>query len=721
MRKFFKPGIRLNGFTTEAGYYSSAGLFNSDSLTTRSLKQYNATQTAGISIAGIPLLAEYVVRGSSPSILDRMPGSWYKVSFDLKQYQEQWKKMAENLSPESITNSGKKFTALSNSFKQNLRNGIIQRMDGLRSRIPDSLIEVLNPLEYTDKSPKEIAALLYGQDIPSLLSDAVGKKAALENASIHQHEKDSLLRDIELKIQELKQKEICLGELIKTVHSADSSGVITEMKGLYVLATEEYNELLNNPAALVRKMASRYKLGGLEKLFTVLSQLKLGGQSLPFTDNYVSPYLSKGISFEINIKDKFIGFSTGRLLPVLNDLQLNIPDSILAQQSGSKPSFWHLNYRKGLAAENHKGIKLTNIKNAGSPVDPLQTPELIKKSQLLVSLYSRERVAGNHWLSAELSKSLSISPQQFSMDNSGRLLGKETGYFDWSNISLKIKAEGQDERIGLTHAAYFNKIIGTYAGVVSNYTATDGYETGMMLRVKKKASRLSSYAKGTYRQYKVPGFTDSKWSSADWKIRFGYKLKKGQYIQFSSGWHDGYKRYWLANTMRNIRQQNRTLTGDISLVNKRIFGLFNTSFVSLGLQRDIFPLTGVPDKQSMASTSYTLILNQTFLYKEHLLLANFNFTRVSQEMNDLLYNTRFDADLGGSFRVNPAVSAGISVVYGYLKDAYTNMGIRASFSGQVWKRIQVDVNTDIRANLRLANPLFRQCMNLGCGIKYSIK
>jgi hypothetical protein len=721
LRRFFKPGIRINQLITETGYYSSGGLFTSDSLITRYLSQFNATQYAGFSIAGIPLLAEYTIRESSPSFTDRMPRNWYKISFDVQQYREQWKKMATLLSPESITSSGKKFTSLSTIFRQNLKEGIVQRMKGMGGRMADSLSALVNPLEYAGKNPQEIAGLLYGQDIPALLAAAREKKSGLEKLDILPQEKDSLLQDIEKRILELEQKEICLGELSRIVHAADSSGLAAEMTGLYEKATGEYQELLNNPAELVKKMAARYNLGGIEKLFTLLSQLKLGGQSLPFTDNYVSPYLSKGINFEINIKDKFIGFSTGRLLPVMSDLQLNTLDSLPVQQTGAKPSFWHLNYRKGLLTEDHRGIKLTSIKNAGSPANPLQSPEAIKKSQVLISLYSRERLGGNHWLSAELSKSISVSAQQFTMDNSGRSMGKETNYFDWSNISLKLKAEGVAEKIGLTHMAYFNKIIGTYAGMVSNYTATDGYETGMMLRVKKKTSRLSSYAKGTYRQYKVPGFTDSKWSSADWRIRLGYKLKKGQYLQISSGLHDGYKRYILGGVVRNIRQQNNSVNADLSLVNKRIFGLYNTSFISAGLQRDFFPVTGVPGKEKMQSTSWTVLLNQTFLYKEHLLLANFSYTKVAQEMDALLYNTRFDADLGGSFRVTAGVTAGMSMVYGFLKGAYSNMGIRASFSGMLWKKFQLDFNTDIRKNITLSNPLFRQCMNLGCGIKYSIK
>ncbi|MBI5372833.1 MAG: hypothetical protein HZA79_12495 [Sphingobacteriales bacterium] len=696
-------------------------MFTSDSITTSSLRQFNVTQFAGISIAGIPVVAEYTWRGSSPSYTGHLPANWYKISFDVQQYREQWKKMAEMLSPESITPSGKKFTELSTAFRNNLKERISRRLRGFAGQMADSFSATINPLDFAGKNPREISSLLYGQDIPALLLLAKEKLAELENVSLRQQEKDSLLREARSRVHELEQKEICLGEINKLIKATDSTGIAAEMAVLYGKATEEYRELLNNPAELVKRMSSRYNLGGLEKLFTLLSQLKLGGQQLPFTDDYISPFLSKGISFEINIKDKFIGFSTGRLLPVMSNLQLNIMDSLPVQQPGPKPSYWYLNYRKGLLSENHRGIKLTSIKNTGSPANPVQSPNLIKKSQLLISLYSRERIGGNHWLNAELSKSVSVSPQQYTLDNSGRTTGEEKNYFDLSNVSLKLKVEGQSERTGLTHTAYFNKVIGTYAGLVSNYTASDGFETGLAVRLKKKASRFSSYLKGNYRQYKVPGFTDSKWSSANWKARVGYKLKKGQYVQLSSSWHDGYKKYVLADVIRHIRQQNRGVNADISLVNKRLFGLFNTSFISAGVQKDYFPLSGVPGKEQLVSTSYTILLNQAFLYKEHLLLANLSYTKVSQDMDALLYNTRFDADLGGSFRLTQNCTAGLSLVYGFLKEAYSNTGIRASFSGMIWKRIQLDISMDIRKNITLSNPLFRQFMNLGCGIKYSIK
>ncbi len=719
-KDLFKPGIKINSLWGESGFISNKGLFSNDSLVADNLLQYNTRNVASVSIAGIPVMAEYTFRRSTPAFSDLSPTQWYKISFDVEKYKEQWKKIAERLSPESLSEFGKQYKDLEKTFKDRIvsrYSGMVK--DKLKNQF-DSISQKINPLELAEKTPEELTALFFGQDIPSLIANAKEKLKQTEGFEMVKEKKDSALNELRTKIEELEAKQKYVEELVNTLKQAKSSGMMGSMKELFDRSTEEYQKLLANPQELAQRMAAKYHLNGIAKLITILSQFKLGGQAVPFAEQQVTPFLSKGISFEINIKDKFIGFSAGRLFPMINTLQFPGLDSLNGNKS-YQPNYWFLNYRKGKLTESHKGIKLTSIENAGTNVNPLQSPDFIKKNTLLLNLYSRERIFGNNWLSAELSKSITVSTKQFIIDNSGRSVEKKPAIFDWNNLSVKIKMEGVVENIGLSHQAYFNKTIGTFANFTTNYPATNGYEAGFSVRVKEKGKKLSSYLKGSFRNYDVPGFTGSKWKNTDLRMRTAYKLKKGQSVQITSNWHDGYKTYFLSSEQRTIRQQSKGIGADASLVNKRIFGLFNTSYVSVSMQKDYFPVTGLPGKDKIVSNSVSVLLNQTFLYREHLLLMNISYTHVSQDIDALLYNTQLDADLGGTFRINKNITAGFSMVYGYLKGAYSNAGIRASFSGVLFKRIELDINSDVRKNITLSNPLFSQFFNLNCGIKYNIK
>ncbi len=723
-KEIFKLGITFNRFSVEATFYHNKGIFSNDSFVATGISQYYIRKASGISVSGIPLQAEFIFRESDPSFSDPLPRNWYKISFDIEKYKEQWKKLAAKMSPEDLSAYGKQYKELGNNFKDNLKTYYRGKAeDKLRNSL-DSLTGTVNPVELAGKTQEELTSLFFGQDIKSLLLRAREKLNELDQLTMLKEEKDSLANQLKSRIQELEAKEKYITQLTSMIKLAQSAGTIDSMKGLLNKATAEYRRLLDNPEELAHRLAEKYHLAGIEKIVTFLSQFKLGGQSVPFAEQMATPFLSKGLSFEVNIKDKFIGFSAGRLFPVMSNLRFSPYDSLMNQNNNlsDKPSYWHLDYRKGKLAENHKGVKLTSVKNEGSTINQLQPADFVKRNTLLINLYSRERIFGNNWLNAEISKSVSIRPNQSVFDiATGTILEKKQNYLNLNNLSLKLKTEGTIEEIGLFHQAYFNKIIGTYANITSNYLATNGYEAGFSLRMKQRNKRLSSYLKGSFRNYATPGFTDSRWKSSNMRIRMMYKLKKGQYLQLGSNWHDGYKTYLLSAVPKIIRQQSRGTTADAMLVNKRIFGLYNTSCISIGLQNDFFPLTGVPGKDKIISRAVTLLLNQTFLYRDHLLQLNVNYTNVSQDIDALLYNTRLDADMGGTFKLNKNLTAGLSAVYGYLKGAYTNAGVRVSLSGMLFKRMELDINSDIRKNITLLNPLFSQCFTMNCGIKYTIK
>jgi hypothetical protein len=100
---------------------------------------------------------------------------------------------------------------------------------------------------------------------------------------------------------------------------------------------------------------------------------------------------------------------------------------------------------------------------------------------------------------------------------------------------------------------------------------------------------------------------------------------------------------------------------------------------------------------------------------------NVYYTKVTQDIDALLYNTKFDVDAGGTFKFNQNISAGISLVYGFLKGGYENIGFKPMISASLFKRCVLEANGDVRKNISLSNPIFNQFINMSCSIKYTIK
>lgn len=707
--KLFDKKFQLSGISVSTSFYLNRSLVSNDLFTTNNLFQYNIQTDFGIDLMGIPFKAEYVRRESQPEFLNTAPKNWYKFSMDVERYKEKWKELANQLGPEVLTKSGAQLKTLKDGLKEKLISSFKEKAKDKAANIFDSISNDINPLDMAGKTPEELAHSLFGQDINNLLENAKRKAEEISAANIRPEEKDSLIREWNKKIEALEEKARYVKQLYDVVSKAESSGVLKEMKALSSQSKNEYENLLKNPEELTKKLADKFNIGGLGKFFTLLSQFKAGGQLLPFADNISVPFLGKGISFEINIGDKFIGFSTGSVIPVINDLRFTTPDSVTSDKG--KPFYWFLHYRKGKLNSNHKGIKLTGISEKGQSDNQLQPSSFRKRNTILVNLYSKERLFNDNWLGIEVTKSMATGTGSDLKDN----------LFNLNNVSFKITDEGKIENAGIVYQLFYNKLKGAYYNLTDNYFSSKGFETGVSFKMNPKKKKITSYAKANLRNFNTPGAANGKWKSFDFRARFGYKLKKGQSIQLSGLWHDGYKRYVFNSIQRIINQQSRGLTADFNLVNKRLLGLYNTSYISLGWQKDIFPMTTTGGITDFTSNSYTALLNQSFLLGEDMLQLNVLYTKVSQDNNVFLYNTRLDADGGGIFKLNENMSIGASLVFGYFKDAYTNMGIRSSVSAKVFKKFLIDISSDIRKNMRLQNPLFDQFINISCDVKYTIK
>lgn len=719
----FKPRIKINGFTIESSSSYNRSLISNDIFSSVNTLQYNGISRLGLDVADIPLKVLYSRKESRPIFYDASK-EWYSITFDIERYKEKWKKLAEQLGPESLTEYGKQAKEFQKVFVKKLQTTAKDKIKEEVSGVLDSISGNINPLQLIGKTPEQLSALFFGQDVNRLLDDVKKKAAQLQSQELLATAKDSMMNRLQAKQKELETKIRYIARVEDLIKKAKASGMLDMMKNLKGKATEEYNKLLQNPEQLAKTMAAKYNLGGVEKILSLLTQFKAGGQALPFSDNANIPFLGKGLSFEIKIKDKFVGFSTGKLFPVFNSLSFNDigNNRAFTKTPVEKSSYWFLNYRKGYEASNHKGIKLTGISSENNGSNNIGPVQLKKKNTLLVNLYSREKIFDNTWLNGEISKSIAENPRSASINplTGVRQAGK-ADFFSLDNISLKLSEEGTFENAGISHQAFFRKVLGAYSNSTDSYLASGGYETGFSVRMKKKSKKISSYVKGSFKKYGTPGSAQSEWSSSDLRARVSYKFKKGQSFQISAFSHSGTKTYFAADFFQSVRQKSTGISADANIVNKRIFGLYNTSFISAGFQKDIFPLAGLSGGGKVASGSYNVSLNQTFLYGEHLLTANVFYTKVSQDINTLFYNSKFDADAGGVFKLNNKLSAGMSLVYGYFKGAYTNAGIKSSLSATVFKKLQLDIDSDIRKNIRLINPVFSRFVNMNCSLKYTIK
>lgn len=709
LKNIFHPGFHVSSATLSASSVYNRSLLSNDSFSASAFSQHLIHGQLSLDINGIPVRGEYVFRESVPQFLNNAPKSWYKIALDAEGYHAKWKKLAEKLGPEALTKSGGQISALQTTFKQELSGTYRNLVSSGSEVLFDSISQVIDPLALESKTKEELEGLLFGQNLQTALTNAQAKRKEIEAQDLPAHTKDSLLNNCRTKIEELENKGKYIRQVQALLEIAKQKGTLEKLKELKAKTTEEYQALMKDKSALIQRLAEKYKMGGVMKLVSLLSQFKAGGQTLPFSSATNVPFLGKAISLELDFGEKYIGFSMGSILSVSPTFFMR--DSVANRNSsGNQQSgYWHLHFRKGRLASDHKGFKLTSIKYDGQNDRQLQPLFFTRKRLLLIELYSKERLFNDHWLSLEASKSMLLGDKP-----------KQT-LLNLRNVSFKIATEGKFENAGIQHNAYYRKLLGAYNNYTDNSFTSDGYEAGLFLRLRPKASRISTTVRGRLQRFQTPGTAKGEWRNSSLRTQFGYRLGKGQSVQLSAHWQEGYKVYAFASAVRMIRQQSHNVTTDFTLVNKRIFGLYNTTFLSLGYQQDVFPVDDRAGKESQTSKAYSVTVNQTFFKGEHLLQVNAAYTNVAQSQQAFFYNTRLDVEGGGSFRLRNNLSFSAFLVYGSLKDAYSNLGIKSSLSAALSKAFALDVYVDMRKNIHLENPLFSQFLNFNCDLKYFIK
>ena len=725
-KSIFKPGISLSNASTEITGFISRSIVSEDYTVAQYMKQFNARNAISIDFNGIPFGVEYIKNISQPVFFTNTQNSWFKFSFDTEAYKEKMKKLAQKMGPEQLSSFHQELNALKSTFAQRMMDTYKNKAEGLLKHTLDSLSNQYNPMDLEGKTPRELAYKFFGQDVERLYEETNHKLKEKLNQNLEDAKKDSLIVSLEAKKRELEEKINYLNKIIDATKKAKESGMLDMMKNLQGKSKAEYEELLKNPSAIADKLSKSFNLGGFEKFLTLLSGFKLGGQSLPFADNFNMPMLGKGLSFDIDHGDRYLSFALGKTLPTFNFQQIMTGNlnSINGQLNGQndRQSFWSVGFRKGHLIANHKGIKLTSISGFNNNGYQTIQTELSRKNTLLINIYSRERIFADNWLKFEVSKSIVKGPELVSERVGDLIVTKsKPDFFTLNNMSVKVGFEGTIPEAGITHDMYYRLQIGSYVNLAQNNASTSGYEAGFSVRMKQKNKKLSSYLKGQIRSFSLPGNEQSKWQNIDIKSRLSYQIKRGKSVQLNLMWHDGIRNYMFDNVSNLVKQQSKGASADFQLSNKRIFGLYNTSFISVGYQRDAFPSYNHTQPEKMFSNTINLLLNQTFMYHEHMLQMNVMYNQVSQNIDALLYNTKFDIDAGVNFKISEKLQAGAFLVYGYMKSAYTNFGVKPSISALISKKINVEASGDFRKNLTLSNPLFSQFTNMNCSVKYVLK
>lgn len=723
LKNFSNPKLRINNFVTETSSFYNKSLISTDLFSSLSNYQYTVRNKISLEFSGIPLSFEYTRKHANPLFLND-PRAWYNIGFDTDKYKERWKRLAEKVGPDALSMYGQQATALKKSIIEKIqKDATAEIKSDLKNKL-DSITRGIDPATLAGKNPQELSTMFFGRDVNLLLQVTKRRIEQLQSQNLINTVKDSLLQGLEKEKKELDQKNKYITKIEQGVKKAKDAGLLDILNNLNSKSKAEYLKLLENPEQLAKTMAAKYGAGGFQKILSLLSQFKLGGQSLPISNNPNIPFSGKGLSFEIKLGDKLIGFSTGKFFPVFSGLSFlnNQGPNPTNKTENNQSSYTLIHYRKGYEDKNHKGIKLTSILTEGFGENNINTTGVKPKNLVIINLYSREKIVENNWLMLDISKTVIKKVNKYNISGQGAERAEKTDdLLTPENMTVKVSLEGKAEKAGIMHQVFYKKTLGSPLSLTDNYLTSGGYETGFTFNMRKKEKKISYFLKGSLRKYEIPGFAESSWKSTNIRSRVSYKMKKGQYVQLSNFLHSGYKNYYAGGTIRSVMQKTTGISSDLNLVNKRIFGLYNTSFISAGFQRDMFPQVNTLNKDNVFSNSYNILLNQSFLYGDHLLTLNCFYTKVSQSINTFFYNTKLDIDAGGNLKINKNIRAGSSLVFGYFKNAYTNIGIKSSLSAVVSQRFSIDLNSDLRKNIRLINPLFDQFMNMSFDLKYIIK
>lgn len=491
-----------------------------------------------------------------------------------------------------------------------------------------------------------------------------------------------------------------------------SSGLINKIRQSSLLRELKLKSIIKDPNTVIHSARQYLNLNNVQRLFLKITKLDLGRTVPSFSNLSAGNVLVNGINVQFQPNSKSFGILAGvkQAFNSVNDLPF-----MNGNISGGDDMLIGIFLGKGGSGQGGNNISLISYRSSNNGRNPMALIQAAPRSGIVLGFNKKLDLGHGGHLDLEVSKSSTRflndeSDSVYKKSVSSRLLGN--GSF-FSNLAISADYKGVFSKIKLDVGLRVR-----YAGIEYNNPATSflgagGSELTASFRKTFYKNRLTILVRNTTRQHSFGNAQSLKWTSQYLMTDIRWKFRKAQYISI---------RYQPSRSFRVLDGNKETVLVNDQLTLNGLFGrkwrrLLYRSNINLSYAKMQTPF--LSDTLDHLSNNLQISVAQSLSAGTKSFFLNTSFSDVSRASSFIFFNTTFLSDMGVSYLVGK-VSLSSSISYQSVKGWYQQIGIRQMASGNVGKRISLNLFVDMGKSIKIDQPLPYSLVRADCSLHYSL-
>jgi hypothetical protein len=422
-------------------------------------------------------------------------------------------------------------------------------------------------------------------------------------------------------------------------------------------------------------------------------------------------FLSDGAITEFLNKGKSILVMAGKYKDFNSILDYNFNASLFSNNGVAKAA--RIELGKSKISSSHIALSSFN-QSLLNTIVPSNAADFRK---ILVTTVSNQFLLGQKGqVSFDLSRSATqyqhpVNATDSTLGTKNNLSGILSGDNLFANTAIAVKYSDEFPSNGLSYQFSFNKVSNGYSNPGNSFLSNGSTELGLNFRKTFLKNKIQVSVRANGREYKFNESDNRKWRSTYFTMDARWKMKRGQYMAL---------RYQPTRMVR-IEEFSRQVVTSIERVSfdANLYKRFNKTtyrnLVTLSYQSSSYAFI-----QSASKTS-SLLLNsfQNISIGKNLLYVNINYNKAANQSGFVYLNTSFITEAGYTYQIFRKLSASSGLTYNSIEGWFRQLGVRQTLSGQLGKKLSVNIYIDARKNLAVYQSLWNQPIRADIAVRYS--
>jgi hypothetical protein len=511
-------------------------------------------------------------------------------------------------------------------------------------------------------------------------------------------------------VTKVKDMQKAVATIMKYKSKWDESGLVKLIKRMELDKDMQLQEMLSNPAVMMRLAKEKLSLNKLEKIFLSLKQFKAGASSSELSAMTMNQSLrSSGFDLEsISKGNNSIGVTIGKLQEFLSVAERSVAQGNNMQSATQMAGVSFAKQGSDKQGDAFSKVSLFSYasSSAASAMNMLSPVSGSVARNFVFTISKKIGIGTKGSLLTEVSKS---AGQEENISSAGKMFNTENFF---TNLGLSMDYSNEFPGINLSHDLSFQYTGNGYMNQGNSYLLPGAKQLDNSVNKTFFNRKLSVVVRNKFRSFQLNAEGRRVQSLSN---SFDVKWKFSKSNSVSLKYQPAYSASLNGAEMLNSVSTNR-LAADLNIAAriKRIrvqnfatFSYLSTKTLFTGMTDELYKTIQLNSMHTIVSGDKQFFVNTGFSYA----LQNGSMPYLN---SSLLIESGIVYDLFESIKLTSAFN------YNAVKDWYSQMVFKQSIGGQLGKRLELNLNLDIAKNFKVMQPYPVQNLNSNISARYLI-